>query len=127
MREIAINFNHIIFCALQYVIDTLSFAKIYTTLRISDLCWILVGYVYFWEGGAQVIKTTLAEGRAVYWSRSRNELWRKGETSGHIQKLVEFRWDCDNDAILLLVDQNGVACHTGQRSCFFNQYRANNT
>ena len=73
------------------------------------------------------IKTTLAEGRAVYWSRSRNELWRKGETSGHIQKLVEFRWDCDNDAILLLVDQIGVACHTGERSCFFNQYRENNT
>ena len=73
------------------------------------------------------IKTTLAEGRAVYWSRSRNELWRKGETSGHIQKLVEFRWDCDNDSILLLVDQTGVACHTGERSCFFNQYRADNT
>ena len=73
------------------------------------------------------IKTTLAEGRAVYWSRSRNELWRKGETSGHIQKLVEFRWDCDNDSILLLVDQTGVACHTGERSCFFNQYRENNT
>ena len=75
----------------------------------------------------EAIKTTLAEGRAVYWSRSRNELWRKGETSGHIQKLVEFRWDCDNDAILLLVDQTGVACHTGERSCFFNQYRADNT
>ena len=75
----------------------------------------------------EAIKTTLAEGRAVYWSRSRNELWRKGETSGHIQKLVEFRWDCDNDAILLLVDQIGVACHTGERSCFFNQYRADNT
>ena len=75
----------------------------------------------------EAIKTTLAEGRAVYWSRSRNELWRKGETSGHIQKLVEFRWDCDNDTILLLVDQTGVACHTGERSCFFNQYRADNT
>ena len=73
------------------------------------------------------LEATVIEGRAVYWSRSRNELWRKGETSGHIQKLVEFRWDCDNDAILLLVDQTGAACHTGERSCFFNQYRADNT
>jgi len=62
---------------------------------------------------------TLATGRAVYFSRSRNALWRKGETSGQVQRLVDLRLDCDGDAVLLLVDQTGVACHTGRRSCFF--------
>ena len=66
------------------------------------------------------IEATLKEERVVYWSRSRRKLWRKGETSGHVQTLKEFRWDCDNDAILLQVDQSGVACHTGSRNCFFN-------
>ena len=63
---------------------------------------------------------TLKEERAVYWSRSRETLWRKGEVSGHIQKLVELRLDCDGDCLLLLVEQVGdIACHTGRRSCFF--------
>ncbi len=62
---------------------------------------------------------TLATGRVCYWSRSRNTLWRKGETSGQVQDLVELRLDCDADTILLLVDQTGVACHTGHRSCFY--------
>ena len=66
------------------------------------------------------IAATLVEERVVYWSRSRRKLWRKGETSGHVQTLMEFRWDCDNDTILLQVDQSGVACHTGSRICFFN-------
>jgi len=69
------------------------------------------------------IKATLSEKRVVYWSRSRKSLWRKGETSGHIQNLMELRWDCDNDTILLLVDQTGVACHTGRRNCFFRAIR----
>ena len=66
------------------------------------------------------ISTTLQENRIVYWSRSRQNLWRKGDTSGQIQKLIEFRWDCDTDTLLLQVDQTGVACHSGRRTCFFN-------
>ena len=62
---------------------------------------------------------TLATGRVCYWSRSRQALWRKGDTSGQVQRLVELRLDCDGDAVLLRVDQTGVACHTGRRSCFF--------
>ena len=69
------------------------------------------------------IFASLTEGRAVYWSRSRAALWRKGETSGQTQELKEMRWDCDADTILLLVDQTGVACHTGRRNCFFNALR----
>ena len=65
------------------------------------------------------VAETLATGRVCYWSRSRAALWRKGETSGQTQHLVELRVDCDADAILLLVDQQGVACHTGRRSCFY--------
>ncbi len=70
---------------------------------------------------AQSIAETLATGRVVYWSRSRRELWRKGDTSGHIQRLVEMRLDCDGDAILLKVEQTGPACHTGKQSCFFTK------
>jgi phosphoribosyl-AMP cyclohydrolase len=69
------------------------------------------------------IDETLATGRVCYWSRSRKSLWRKGETSGQVQRLIEFRVDCDNDCLLLLVDQKGVACHTGRRSCFFTAIR----
>jgi phosphoribosyl-AMP cyclohydrolase len=71
----------------------------------------------------EAVRVTLAEGRACYWSRSRRALWRKGETSGQIQKLRELRLDCDGDAVLLLVEQTGVACHTGRRSCFFRAWR----
>ncbi len=69
------------------------------------------------------VRETLATGRACYFSRSRNSLWHKGETSGHVQLLKELRIDCDGDAVLLLVDQQGVACHTGRRSCFFRAVR----
>jgi len=64
------------------------------------------------------VAETLATGRVTYWSRSRNAMWRKGETSGQVQHLVDLRLDCDGDAVLALVDQKGVACHTGRRSCF---------
>ena len=73
----------------------------------------------------EAVKATLTENRGVYWSRSRNSLWRKGESSGQIQQLKEFRWDCDRDTILLLVDQTGVACHTGRRNCFYFAIRGN--
>ncbi len=66
---------------------------------------------------------TLATGRVTYWSRSRGALWRKGETSGQVQHLVDLRLDCDGDTLLALVDQTGVACHTGRRNCFFQALR----
>ena len=69
----------------------------------------------------EAIVETLSSGRVCYWSRSRKRLWRKGETSGQWQRLVELRIDCDQDALLLKVDQAGVACHTGRRVCFFNR------
>jgi phosphoribosyl-AMP cyclohydrolase len=72
---------------------------------------------------AESVRETLATGRVCYWSRSRAKLWRKGESSGQVQMLKEFRWDCDADTILLQVDQTGVACHTGRRNCFFNAIR----
>ncbi|MEZ5570774.1 MAG: phosphoribosyl-AMP cyclohydrolase [Halioglobus sp.] len=65
---------------------------------------------------------TISEGRAIYWSRSRQALWRKGEESGHIQHLKELRIDCDADTVLLKVEQaGGIACHTGRRSCFYQR------
>lgn len=66
---------------------------------------------------------TLRTGAVCYWSRSRGRLWRKGESSGQTQRLVDFRIDCDGDTLLLLVDQKGVACHTGRRNCFFRAVR----
>ena len=69
------------------------------------------------------VAETLTTGRVCYWSRSRNRLWRKGETSHQVQHLKELRIDCDGDTILLLVDQEGVACHTGRRACFFRAVR----
>jgi phosphoribosyl-AMP cyclohydrolase len=75
-----------------------------------------------WMNRAAVTET-LTTGHVCYWSRSRQALWRKGETSGHVQHLVELRIDCDGDAILLQVDQTGPACHTGEHSCFFRAAR----
>jgi phosphoribosyl-AMP cyclohydrolase len=88
-------------------------AQQYDTGEILMLAWM----------NRDAVRASLAEGRACYWSRSRGRLWRKGETSGQVQVLREMRLDCDGDALLLLVDQHGVACHTGRRSCFFRAWR----
>lgn len=71
----------------------------------------------------EAVERTLSTGAVHYWSRSRNRLWRKGESSGQTQTLAEMRVDCDGDTLLLLVDQKGLACHTGRRHCFFTAVR----
>ena len=70
---------------------------------------------------AETLALTIAEGRTVFWSRSRQEIWRKGETSGNVQKVVSITADCDGDALVVEVIKNGPACHTGAESCFFNE------
>jgi phosphoribosyl-AMP cyclohydrolase len=71
---------------------------------------------------ADALSETAQTGRAVFWSRSRNRLWRKGEESGHVQRLIELRLDCDGDVLLLKVEQIGeIACHTGRASCFYRR------
>jgi len=72
---------------------------------------------------ADAVRETLATRRVCYWSRSRQSLWRKGETSGNVQRLIEFRYDCDADTILLLIDQTGPACHTNRPNCFYKAVR----
>ena len=72
---------------------------------------------------AEAVSRTLATGRVTYWSRSRAAFWVKGETSGHVQRLVELRLDCDRDCLLVRVEQQGPACHTNRRSCFFTAVR----
>lgn len=72
---------------------------------------------------AEAVARTLETGRVTYWSRSRAAFWLKGETSGHHQRLVELRLDCDRDCLLALVDQEGPACHTNRRSCFYTAVR----
>ena len=72
---------------------------------------------------AQSVAQTLASGQVTYWSRSRGALWAKGETSGHLQRLVELRIDCDRDCLLVVVEQSGPACHTNRRSCFYTTLR----
>ena len=67
------------------------------------------------------LRRTLEEGRMVYWSRSRGELWRKGDTSGHTQEWTEILYDCDADVLLAKIRQEGAACHTGERSCFYRK------
>ncbi|WP_456418007.1 phosphoribosyl-AMP cyclohydrolase [Thiolapillus sp.] len=85
-------------------------AQQYDTGEVLMLAWM----------NAPALKETLVKGRVCYWSRSRGQLWRKGEASGQIQELREMRFDCDGDTLLLLVDQTGPACHTGRRGCFYN-------
>ncbi|MFN3663531.1 phosphoribosyl-AMP cyclohydrolase [Yoonia sp.] len=72
---------------------------------------------------AESIVRTLETGRVTYWSRSRQSFWVKGDTSGHVQELVDFRVDCDRDCVLVTVNQTGPACHTGRRSCFYTAVR----
>lgn len=80
--------------------------------RVLTLAWM----------NRDALAETAKSGAAVYWSRSREKLWRKGEESGHVQRIVEIRLDCDSDAILLRVDQvGGIACHTGRESCFYRK------
>jgi len=88
-------------------------AQQYDTGEVLMLAWM----------NRDAVAETLATGRVCYFSRSRFRLWRKGESSGQTQRLVELRLDCDGDALLVLVDQTGVACHTGRRSCFFRAVR----
>jgi phosphoribosyl-AMP cyclohydrolase len=71
----------------------------------------------------EAVERTLATGRVTYWSRSRQSFWVKGETSGHVQELVDFRVDCDRDCVLIVVRQTGPACHTNRKSCFFTAVR----
>jgi phosphoribosyl-AMP cyclohydrolase len=82
------------------------------TGRVLTLAWM----------NRDALAETASSGQAVYWSRSRNKLWRKGEESGHVQRVAEIRLDCDADAVLLRVEQaGGIACHTGRESCFFRK------
>ena len=85
-------------------------AQDHTSGRVLTLAWM----------NREALQLTFAEGRAVYWSRSRDRLWRNGEQSGHVQEVREIRLDCDFDTVLLLVEQRGgIACHTGRESCFY--------
>ncbi len=83
------------------------------SLQVLMLAWM----------NAESIARTLASGRVTYWSRSRQSFWVKGETSGHVQELVDLRFDCDQDCLLVLVRQTGPACHTGRMSCFYTAVR----
>ena len=96
--------------ALQFTADGLipAIAQQFDTGEVLMMAWM----------NRNSLAETLATGRICYWSRSRGTLWRKGDTSGHTQKLIELRYDCDADTILVLVDQSGAACHEGTRSCF---------
>ena len=75
---------------------------------------------------AEAVARTLQSGRVTYWSRSRQAFWVKGESSGHVQRLVELRVDCDRDCLLVLVEQTGPACHTNRRTCFYTAVRGGN-
>ena len=101
--------------ALKYTSDGLipAVAQQHDTGEILMMAWM----------NKDSVAETLRTGRVCFWSRSRQQLWRKGESSGQVQTLRELRWDCDADTLLLQVDQQGVACHTGRHNCFFNAVR----
>lgn len=100
---------------LKYTADGLvpAIAQQFDTGEVLMMAWM----------NADAVKETLTTGRVCYFSRSRAKLWRKGETSGQVQTLKDLRWDCDADTLLLQVEQQGMACHTGRRNCFFNAVR----
>lgn len=102
--------------SLKYTADGLvpAIAQQFDTGEVLMMAWM----------NADAVKETLTTGRACYFSRSRSKLWRKGESSGQVQTVKDFRWDCDADTVLLLVDQQGVACHTGRHNCFYNAVRS---
>lgn len=85
-----------------------------TSLAVLMVAWM----------NAEALERTLETGRATYWSRSRQKLWMKGEESGHVQKVIELRIDCDQDAVVMLVEQTGPACHTGATACFYRRIAA---
>jgi phosphoribosyl-AMP cyclohydrolase len=105
-----------LFARLTFTADGLipAIAQQHDTGEVLMLAWM----------NRESIEETLATSQVCYFSRSRKKLWRKGETSGQTQKLIELRLDCDGDALLLLVDQTGVACHTGRKTCFYTALRA---
>jgi phosphoribosyl-AMP cyclohydrolase len=86
----------------------------YDTLEVLMVAWM----------DAEAVRRTLESGRTWFWSRSRQAYWNKGESSGHVQKVKAVRYDCDADTLLVLVDQVGVACHTGEHTCFFRTISA---
>lgn len=91
-------------------------AQDYQTKEVLMLAWV----------NRQALELSISTGKATYWSRSRNSLWVKGESSGHTQKLISIDLDCDGDAILYSVEQTGAACHTGDRTCFHNRIELEN-
>ena len=103
--------------AIEFGVDGLvpAIAQQHDTGEVLMLAWM----------SREAVAETLRTGQVSYYSRSLGRLWRKGESSGQSQRLVEFRFDCDRDAVLLQVDQTGVACHTGRRNCFFHAVRGN--
>jgi phosphoribosyl-AMP cyclohydrolase len=109
---------------LDKVLDALAFDDAGLIPAVAQACDTSEVLMLAWMN-REAVAETLRTGRVTYWSRSRRRLWRKGETSGHTQKLADFRIDCDGDTLLLLVEQKGVACHTGRRSCFYRTAREN--
>ncbi len=107
---------------MQAILDEIKFDKDGLVLAIAQQHDTGEVLMVAWMN-ADALTETLSTNRVCYWSRSRQQLWRKGESSGQTQALKELRLDCDGDSILLLVDQTGVACHTGRRNCFFRAAR----
>lgn len=107
---------------MQAILDEIKFDKDGLVLAIAQQHDTGEVLMVAWMN-ADALTETLTTNQVCYWSRSRQQLWRKGESSGQTQALKELRLDCDGDSILLLVDQTGVACHTGRRNCFFRAAR----